>query len=87
MWRSFFLAAGITAVILGVECLGVETVTLKARDDPPPSESLWDTEPKLGPQKKLTPPGWAPYSLISAGVVVCLYSFTIPNRWNGGGKK
>ena len=35
MWRAFFLAVGFFVMILGVECLGVERVSLKMRDDPP----------------------------------------------------
>ncbi len=83
MWRALFLAAGIYLMILGVECLAVETVTLKFRDKPPPASSPWDTEKKAGPQKKLTPPSWAPYSLLSTGAIVCIYSFTIPRRVGG----
>ena len=32
MWRAFFLAIGFFVMILGVECLGVERVSLKMRD-------------------------------------------------------
>ncbi len=81
MWRAFFLAVGVSAMILGVECLGVETATLKWRNPPPLPVSPWDNEPKIGTQRTLTPPTWAPWSLMSAGAVVCLYSFTIPSRF------
>ncbi len=80
MWRSFFLAIGIFLMILGVECLGVETVNLKMREPPQSSALPWDNGPKLGPNKKITPPPWAPWSLLSTGAVVCIYSFTIPRR-------
>ncbi len=83
MWRALFLAIGISLIILGVECLGVEKVSLIFHDDPPPPISPFDTEAKVGPQKVLTPPGWAPWSLMSTGAVVCLYSFTIPLRVQG----
>ena len=78
MWRSLSLAIGITMLIVGLECLGVEKVVLKARADPPPPISPWDNEPKEGPQKTLTPRGWTPWSLMGTGAVVCLYSFTLP---------
>lgn len=83
MWRSFFLGIGITLIILGVECLGIERVNLRMRDDPPAATSPWDTAAKVGPNKKLTPQNWAPWSLMSTGAVVCLYSFTIPRRVQG----
>ena len=83
MWRAFFLAVGISLVILGVECLGVEKVTLKIREKPPAPTSPWDTPPSAGPNMTLVPQNWAPWSLMSSGVVVCLYSFTIPRRVQG----
>lgn len=80
MWRAFFLAVGITLIIFGAECLGVETVNLRMREPPPPRALPFGGQPKPGPHKTLTPPPWAPWSLISTGAVVCLYSFTIPRR-------
>jgi hypothetical protein len=32
----------------------------------------------------IAPPDWAPWSLLSAGAVVMLYSFTIPRRVASG---
>ncbi len=83
MWRAFFLAIGVFLVILGVECLGVERVCLKVHDKPPAPVSPFDTEPSVGAQKTITPPPWAPWSLLSSGAVMCLYSFTIPRRVAG----
>jgi hypothetical protein len=83
MWRSFFLAIGFFVMILGMECLGVERVSLKIREDPPPATSPFDTEPKVGAPKQIVPPPWAPWSLLATGAVTCLYSFTIPRRVAG----
>ncbi len=80
MWRSLFLAVGLFLIILGVECLGVETINLKFRDPPKESNLPWESAPAVGPRKKISPPPWAPWSLLSSGAVVCLYSFTIPRR-------
>jgi hypothetical protein len=86
MWRALFLAVGFFAMILGIECLGVERFTLKIHDDPPESLSILplDSKPTEGPPKQLVPPPWAPWSLLSSGAVMCLYSFTIPRRVAGG---
>ena len=83
MWRAFFLALGLSVMILGVECLGVEKVTLKMRNAPPPPSTPWEQQASTGPAKTLVPPIWAPWSLMSVGAVICLYSFTIPQRVKG----
>jgi hypothetical protein len=84
MWRAFFLAFGIFCVVLGLECLGVDRVMLRVHDDPPLSVWPFDSiQPQQGPNKQLVPAPWAPWSLISSGAVVCLYSFTIPRRVSG----
>jgi hypothetical protein len=83
MWRAFFLAIGVFLVILGVECLGVEKVQLRIHDKPAAPVSPFDTEPAEGPPKLIIPPPWAPWSLLSSGAVMCLYSFTIPRRVSG----
>lgn len=81
MWRSFFLALGITLVLFGLQGMAVEKVVTKFKDDPPPKTSQWDNEPKIAPPVEISPPPWAPYSLLSTGTVVCLYSFTLPKRF------
>ncbi|MBI1246562.1 hypothetical protein GC197_01815 [bacterium] len=67
MWRSLFLAIGITLIIVGCECLVVDTATVAGDGGPRP----------------FTPPDWAPWSMISSGAIIILYSFTIPKRMNG----
>ncbi len=82
MWRSFFLALGIFLCILGAECLAVQKFVLKARATAEQSDS-WLSSPRVGPQKEVIPRDWAPWSLMSTGAVVCLYSYTIPRRMAG----
>ena len=62
MWRAFFLAIGFFVMILGVECLGVERVSLKVRDDPPRADFAvrYGGEggaPEAGRSATLGPPG------------------------------
>ena len=84
MWRAFFLATGVYLLLLGAQCLGTEKFVLKSRH--PAVQQAHQAflfapqQPQLGPQKEVIPPPWAPWSLMSTGAVVCLYSFTIPNR-------
>jgi hypothetical protein len=83
MWRALFLAIGFFLMILGVQCLGIEKINLRMHDAPPAPVSPFDTEQKTGAQKQIMPPPWAPWSLLSSGAVMCLYSFTIPRRVAG----
>jgi hypothetical protein len=84
MWRAFFLAVGLYLILLGAQCLGVQKFVLKSRQpvvqQPQPTFLFRSDQPQAGPHKELIPPPWAPWSLMSTGAVVCLYSFSIPNR-------
>lgn len=70
MWRSLFLALGVSSAILGAEALAVEKAVLKNPDT------------GSAGAKEVNPPEWAPWSLMAGGAVVVLYSFTIPRRVN-----
>ena len=86
MWRALFLAIGVYLILLGVQCLGVEKFVLKSRQPVVQQAQPFlfvPREPQLGPHKEVTPPAWAPWSLMSTGAVVCLYSFTVPARVKG----
>lgn len=79
MWRSFFLAIGIYLMLFGAQTLAVDRVYLRLHDDPPPPGPFQSAAAE-GPQKEVSPAPWVPWSLLSGGAVVCLYSFTIPKR-------
>jgi hypothetical protein len=88
MWRAFFLAIGITLCIWGAECLVLDRAILAA--EAPPAESAENTLNYYNPAPQLTkskreivPPEWAPWSLMSSGAVIILYSFTLPRRVAG----
>ncbi|MFP6674917.1 MAG: hypothetical protein VB878_07540 [Pirellulaceae bacterium] len=70
MWRAFFLAVGITVTILGAEFLAVDKAVLHR------------TNKETGKRttKVVQPPEWVPWTLLSTGTVVVLYSFSIPRR-------
>ncbi len=68
MFRSLFLALGVYSCLLGVEALAVEQAVLKK------------SEGVAASGRTVSPPDWAPWSLMGGGAVVVLYSFTIPRR-------
>lgn len=85
MWRSLFLALGLYVMLLGAECILVQEFRLRMHEPPAPQpSSLFPSEqPTVGPQRVLRPQPWVPWSFLSTGAVVCLYSFTIPARVAG----
>ncbi len=74
MWRSFFIAVGVTLLVIGAECLVVDDFIIASKGGASASESR---------SRDIKPPDWAPWSLLSAGAVTMLYSFTIPQRVKG----
>ena len=76
MWRAFFLAIGISLCILGGECLFLEKAVLASAEEPTSQIGLVTQ----APPREIVPPDWAPWTLMSAGAVVLLYSFSIPKR-------
>ncbi|MBI2824101.1 MAG: hypothetical protein HYX69_05330 [Planctomycetia bacterium] len=82
MWRSFFLACGVSVLLLGLECLVVDDFILAARYSSA-SNLLAGGDSARGGSRDVNPPDWAPWSLLSAGAVTMLYSFTIPQRVKG----
>lgn len=73
MVRAFFLALGMYAFILGLECLVLDKAVLHPRGD-------GAVEQVARSYREIVPPDWAPWSLLSAGAVVMLYSFTLPAK-------
>ena len=84
MIRAVFLAVGICVMIFGAECLAVQKIVLKKREAPPASQAtLLQEGATEGPNKTITPPDWAPWALLGAGALICIYSYTIPIRLKG----
>jgi len=83
MWRSVFLATGIVLCLLGGECLIVEKVVLAKTQKEKPAPATFFVPVPDSQDDEIKPPDWAPWSLLSAGTVVMLYSYTIPRRRNG----
>ena len=86
MWRAFFLAVGVTLCLLGFESLVLDHAVVAPDGflaDAKESSEIFDNygyDVSLAglDQKKITPPEWAPWSLLSSGAVVLLYSLVSP---------
>lgn len=74
MWRALFLAVGIYCCVLGAECLVIDKATLSTRSE---QQGMFGA---ISRPREVIPSDWAPWSLLSAGAVTILYSFTLPQR-------
>lgn len=77
MWRALFWAIGLYAVLLGAQCMLIDRAVL--HDSKPASTGAFSSFTQSS-QQTFVPPEWAPWSLITFGVITLLYSFTIPKR-------
>ena len=80
MWRSVFLATGIGLCILGAECLVMDKVVLAKEEQTPLAPVAFLESTPLSASREIRPPEWAPWTLLSSGAVVILYSYSIPRR-------
>lgn len=65
MWKSFFIAAGIFACLLGLELLIVDSAVVLPLNG-------------HGTTKVFMAPDWAPWTLISAGAITLLNFGSLP---------
>jgi hypothetical protein len=82
MWRALFWAIGVYAILLGAQCLVIDKAVLQARQ--PGQAQLGGLIPGREVNREIVPPDWAPWTLISAGLITLIYSFTLPKRVGGG---
>jgi hypothetical protein len=74
MWRSLFLALGMFLLVVGAECMAIDQATITSPGG----------EEEGGPTVvTVTPQEWVPWSLVSAGAVTMLYSYTLPQKFKG----
>ncbi len=71
MWRSFFLAVGAYVCLLGLEALAINKAVLKPQTR---------GGQVVAASRDVTPPEWAPWSLLAGGSIVVLYSLTLMRK-------
>jgi len=79
MWRAFFLALGIYACIFGAECLVVENFVFAGERPATNGAGQAALFENGGPaaSRDWKPAEWVPWSLLSTGAVIILYSVTL----------
>jgi len=80
MMRSFAVAAGLSLILLGAEFMIVDRLVMA--DLSSPASSDFESFSGLGaPARRVfVPPEWAPWGLLSGGVVTVLYAATLSGR-------
>ena len=78
MWRTFFFTVGFCVLVVGLQFLFVEEMF--PRDDTRiPAPFL--KKDANGAVLAVKAVECVPWTVVSAGSIVCLYSFTIPRRF------
>lgn len=97
MWRAMFLAVGAGLLMLGVESLALDHAVvapdslLGRRMQEERVEAVTDEygfevgerTVRVPTARIVSPPEWAPWSMMSSGAVILLYS--LASRFGGGG--
>lgn len=81
MWRSLFMAAGFALCIIGAECMVVDRFVLAdsiTKSGPymtTEEYTSWEADlPSTASRKVIVPPEWAPWGLLSGGVMLVMYT-------------
>lgn len=82
MWRAFFMSMGISACIIGGECMVTDRFII-ASDQKPAVQQMFPVA--AAKQKEIVVAEWAPWSFLSGGAIAILYSLTLPKSGGGGG--
>jgi hypothetical protein len=84
MWRAFFCAVGIVLIIMGIECLLIDSAVLVAGviDDPTlnvqqQTGGFFSAPIQSTGDRIFKPSEWFPWSLVATGAIVLLYSISL----------
>jgi len=84
MWRSVFLAIGVTFCILGLECLVVDEAVLADSFLASRASAAMDFYNPTADSQQIKTEEWMPWSFLATGAVIILYSITLPKRFQPG---
>ena len=84
MWRAFFCAVGIVLIIVGLECLLIDSAELVAGviDDPSTqvqqqAGGYFSVPVQKSVDRVFRPSEWFPWSMLASGAIVLLYSISL----------
>ena len=83
MRRAFFIAVGVMAIIVGLECLVIDSANVYSAKQTDASSFLAPSgSPSLN-TRVWRPKEWIPWAALSVGTITVLYAFTLPKRFHG----
>ena len=85
MWRSIFIALGVMAIIIGLECLVIDSANLYSASETNASSFINPIGTPSAATREWKPKEWFPWVILSAGGITVLYAFTLPKRFQGAG--
>ncbi|MCE2814849.1 MAG: hypothetical protein ACK480_04315 [Planctomycetota bacterium] len=84
LYRAFFCAVGLVMIIVGLECLAIESAlfspgifedtAVAAQQNP-----WFNSQPQMPQGKIFRPKDWFPWSLLAIGSIVAIYSQAVRN--------
>ena len=84
MWRSVFLAIGVTCCIVGLECMVVDEAVLANSFLGNRTAAAMDFYRMSAETHQFRTEEWMPWSFLAAGAVIILYSIQLPKRFQTG---
>ena len=69
-------------LIVGGECLVIDSATLYGAAESSASNFMDPSTPPAHTTRVWQPSEWLPWTLLSSGAIVVLYAVTLPKRWS-----
>ena len=84
LYRAFFCAIGLVMIIVGLECLAIESALFSPgifEDTATASQQnpWFNSQPQIPQGKIFRPKDWFPWSLLAIGSIVAIYSQAVRN--------
>ena len=83
MWRSIFIAVGIMGIIIGLECLLIDSANFYSAADTEAGAFINPVAVPTSNVNQWRPKEWFPWVILTAGGITVLYAITLPKRFDG----
>ena len=85
MWRSIFIAVGIMAIIIGLECLVIDSANFYSASETDAGSFVNPVSVPASNVQQWRPKEWFPWVILTAGGITVLYAITLPKRFGAAG--